>query len=253
MENQTITGIGYNFIGGNNFFKDTYVHELSHHWWGNSVGPKTWNDIWLNEGFATYSEALYAETKYGKDALKSKMLSKFSDNFRGTLYAPKDLFGVTVYDKGAWVLHMLRFEIGDSSFFKSLLKYYDQYKYSNASVEDFKVVCENIAGKNLDKFFDQWVYTGTNNILCSFSFSCSDGDIKKQCIVGLYQEQQDYTEFHFPIEIQFQFSDGTSRVEKVYVDSIEKTFEFEFDQKVDTIILDPDSRLLGNFKNSYSR
>ena len=154
-------------------FRDTYVHELSHHWWGNSVGPKTWNDIWLNEGFATYSEALYAEAKHGKDALKSKMQSKFSDNFRGTLYAPNNLFGETVYDKGAWVLHMLRFEIGDSSFFKSLHKYYDLYKYSNASVEDFKAVCENVSGMSLDKFFDQWVYTGTDNIFCSYTFSCS--------------------------------------------------------------------------------
>lgn len=251
MENQTITGIGYAFVGGYDFFKDTYVHELAHHWWGNSVGPKTWNDIWLNEGFATYSEALYAEAKHGKDALTSKMQSKFSDNFRGTLYASKDLFGETVYDKGAWVLHMLRYEIGDSSFFKSLHNYYDLYKYSNASVEDFKDVCENVSGINLDKFFDQWVYNGTDNIFCSYTFDFEND--KKQCSVNILQEPQTYYEFHFPLEIKFDFADGSFEIQKLYVDEMTEEFTFKFDREIETIHLDPDSRLLGTFEKSYSR
>ena len=253
MENQTITGIGYNFIGGHNFFLDTYVHELAHHWWGNSVGPKTWNDIWLNEGFATYSEALYAEAKGGKEALKYKMQSKFSDNFRGTLYAPKDLFGQTVYDKGAWVLHMLRYEIGDSNFFNSLHKYYDLYKYSNASVEDFKEVCENVSGLNLDKYFDQWVYKGANNIFCSYTFACDEIENQEECAVNIFQEPQDYNEFHFPLEIEFLFDDNSSVVKKVNIDRIESKFIFYFDKKIETIRLDPDSKLLGTFEKSYSR
>lgn len=251
MENQTITGIGYAFVGGYDFFKDTYVHELAHHWWGNSVGPKTWNDIWLNEGFATYSEALYAEAKHGKDALTSKMQSKFSDNFRGTLYAPKDLFGETVYDKGAWVLHMLRYEIGDSSFFKSLHNYYDLYKYSNASVEDFKDVCENVSSINLDKFFDQWVYNGTDNIFCSYTFDFEND--KKHCSVNIFQEPQTYQEFHFPLEIKFDFADGSFEIQKIYVDEMNEEFTFKFDREIETIHLDPDSRLLGTFEKSYSR
>ena len=253
MENQTITGVGYNFIGGNNFFRDTYVHELAHHWWGNSVGPKTWNDIWLNEGFATYSEALYNEAKGGKDALKSTMQSKFSDYFRGTLYAPKDLFGETIYDKGAWVLHMLRFEIGDTNFFSVLHTYYDTFKFSNASVEDFKSVCEKISGQNLDKFFDQWIYTGTDNIYCDYTFENQNLDNGYSFKINLYQNQQDYEEFHFPLEIEFQFDDNTSVIKKVFVDETEEKFEFNFDKKVETISLDPDSKLLATFEKSYSK
>lgn len=251
MENQTITGVGYAFVSGNDFFKDTYVHELAHHWWGNSVGPKTWNDIWLNEGFATYSEALYAEAKHGKDALTSKMQSKFSDNFRGTLYAPKDLFGETIYEKGAWVLHMLRYEIGDTAFFKALHSYYDLYKYSNASVEDFKSVCENISKIKLEKFFDQWVYSGTDNIFCSYTFSFNDN--KREGVINIVQEPQTYEEFHFPLEIKFDFVDGSFEIQKVYIAEMEKDVKFKFDREIQTIHLDPDSRLLGMFKKSYSR
>lgn len=250
MENQTIVGIGYNFVSGNNFFEDTYVHELSHHWWGNSVSPKSWNDIWLNEGFATYCEALYAEAKHGKAALISKMLSKFSENFRGTLYAPKNLFGETAYDKGGWVLHMLRFEIGDSCFFKTMRNYYELYKYSNASVEDFKAVCEKTSGKNLDKFFDQWIYTGDEIPKCDYSYEIEEEDGKTICNFKIIQKQERYPEFHFPLEIQIKYTDGKSEIRKLQVESEVESFQLEIGKSISGIVIDPDSNLLATFNRS---
>jgi aminopeptidase N len=248
MENQTITGIGYNFVGGNDFFKDTYVHELSHHWWGDSVTPKSWDDIWLNEGFASYCEALYAEAKHGEPALISKMMSKFSEHFRGTLYAPRDLFSETIYDKGAWVLHMLRFEVGDSIFFKTMRNYYSLYKYSNASVEDFKNVCEKTFGKSLDKFFDQWVYTGDEIPICDYSYSFENRDGKMYCNFAIHQKQNKYGEFHFPLEIRLKYNDEKFETKKLQIESRDQDFNFEISDELMEVAVDPNSNLLAIFK-----
>lgn len=248
MENQTITGIGYNFLSGKNFFRDTYSHELSHHWWGNSVGLKSWKDIWLNEGFASYSEALYLEKKFGRDAHNALMSSKFNDSFRGTLYNPKNLFGETVYDKGAWVLFMLRNEVGDSTFIKILKDYYDEYKYSNASTSDFKNVCEKISGKNLNNFFDQWIYTGDENINCVYSFNVEEEAGIDICKLKIEQIQEKYPEFNFPLEIKIEYQDGSSELKQVQVISRQQEFLFNVNKNFKDIYLDTGNKLLAVFK-----
>lgn len=250
MENQTITGIGSRFISGRRLFQDMLIHELAHHWWGNSVGPKTWNDIWLNEGFATYSEALYWEKFADFSALQSTMNSKFGNFSKGTLYNPgSNLFSRLVYDKGAWVLHMLRKETGDSLFFKILNKYYKTFKYGNASTEDFKNICQNVSGKNLNFFFDQWIYKGEGIIKIEFGWKSENLKDSIKTDLEIKQLQNGYDIYKFPLDIKIFFENGSKPETKTfYISSKEEILEIITKQKPLTIELDPDRWLLAEFK-----
>jgi aminopeptidase N len=247
MENQTVTGVSSSLITGNKFFLDYYVHELAHHWWGNAVGPKTWKDIWLNEGFSSYSEALYFESKSGKDALSSTMRGKYSKYFRGKLSDPGNrIFSNTVYDKGAWVLHMLRWEVGDSIFFSILKNYYDTYKYSNASTQEFISVAEDISAKDLTWFFHQWLdYEG--------GIKASYNSITEQIESGfktkiLFQQTQDQPDFYtFHLEVEFKLSDETTIRDIFLIDSKVSEVEIFTKDKLVEINLDPNGWLLGTF------
>lgn len=248
MENQTITGIGANFVGGHNFFKDVYVHELSHHWFGDAVGLKSWKDIWLNEGFATYCEALYSEHLTDERALESTMRSDFQSDFSGTLYNPTSLFSTTVYDKGAWVLHMLRWEIGDSTFFKILRTYYNTYKYKNASTTDFKNICQEVSGKNLTKFFDQWVYKGRGDLDLQYDWKAVKENSNYNISINLQQTQSGYGTYFFPLEIELKGENNYMSSNKYYITSHDTTLKIVSKNKPTNIILDPHSWLLANIQ-----
>jgi aminopeptidase N len=245
MENQTITGVASSLIGGKKFFLDIFIHELAHHWWGNAVSPKSWKDIWLNEGFSSYSEALYFESKGGPSSLGSTMRDKYYQDFEGKLSEPGSyLFTRTVYDKGAWVLHMLRKEIGDSTFFKTLREYFKKYKYLNASTSDFIEVCENVSKRNLEKFFDQWL-NGEGEIELEYEWDVylTKNGLYKSTIV-IEQVQEEYQFYDFPLQIRLNLRNDRQVERILRIESESELLVLNTEIEPISIKLDPDGWLL---------
>jgi len=162
MEHQTMSGQG-------NFAEQVTIHEVAHQWWGNDVTCRTWSDLWLNEGFATYSEAIWAESKPGSagaTALQNYMVGtkpQFAnvgdsvyifDTTDETRMFSRDL----TYRKAAWVLHMIRGIVGDATFYEILATWRSTYSGSAATTDDFRNICEQVSGQSLEWFFDQWVF-----------------------------------------------------------------------------------------------
>ncbi len=161
MEHQTISTIHRNWLTSDG--QSGIAHELAHQWWGDLVTCETWKDIWLNEGFATFSEDLYKEFTQGKSAYFNSMNARanyyYNYNPGYAIYNPPQLFNAAIsYYKGALVLNMLRFVLGDSLFFQTLINYRNQFSYSTATTEDFKNVVSSTAGEDFSWFFNQWIY-----------------------------------------------------------------------------------------------
>ncbi len=143
--------------------RDAHLHELAHQWLGNSVTPVTWQDIWLNEGFATYSEWLWVEATEGEAAFDALLRAHYASMADRGMWAPAQppsdqLFGAPIYIRGAWSLHALRLEIGDSAFFALLQEWVARYQYGNASTADWIALAEGISGQGLTDFFQAWLY-----------------------------------------------------------------------------------------------
>jgi aminopeptidase N len=168
LENQTLSIYGKDMIDIDDveYTELTVAHELAHQWFGDSVSVADWSDIWLNEGFATYSEGLWVEHLHGRETLDDWVKSQYADVAASSYPPPgvppkNDLFNDGVYLWGGLTLHALRLEVGDEAFFETLKTYFALYKNGNATTDDFIAVAEKVSGKELDEFFDAWLYSET--------------------------------------------------------------------------------------------
>ncbi|MCS6816565.1 MAG: M1 family metallopeptidase [Blastocatellia bacterium] len=237
MEHQTMTSIGSSVLT----HVDTIVHEAAHQWWGNMVTPRTWHDIWLSEGFATYSEVLFREHMYGADPgqlLRQRDDGLAAGRLRGTVYAEDatDPFDdiPAIYTKGAWVLHMLRYLLGDDRFFAALREYGRRFAYANASTNDLERVFSEFYGESLEWFFEQWVYTPMRPIY-AFSWSVHPESESYQLRLRLQQRQTHLIArrnptlppiYIMPVEFTLYYADGTSEVKRVWNRAREEEFTF---------------------------
>jgi aminopeptidase N len=264
MEHQTITSISSALVGSvTSSGQATIAHELAHHWWGDLVTMKTWDDIWLNEGFATYSEVLFFEHFGGLNP--GDLISKSYDDgdvfgrLGGTVTAenldfPFDDRGA-IYSKGGWVLHMLRHVLGDQRFFDALKSYRTRYAFSNASTLDFQRVCEDEYGSSLDWFFKQWVYAPGRPIYkASFDVASTETPGQYAATLVIKQKQtheipgREGTFYMMPLDVTFHFADGTSETRVVFNDARKQKFRFTLSKTPVDIGLDEGHWVLRKLK-----
>ena len=219
------------------------VHELAHQWFGDSVSPASWADIWLNEGFAVYASWLWDEAQSPErmiGQLEATERQAWQADSGEPLADPSagNLFGFNSYIKGAWVLRMLRGEIGDEAFFDTLRAYHERFKGGVASSADFQAVAEEVSGQKLDWFFEQWVYGQLMPNLTVNWEQQSNGDLQVQ----VCQRQDNLFIFDLPLAVVGD--DAQHGGETIKVDEIEEQFIMPAGFAVIQMQVDPNQALL---------
>ncbi|MBN1482569.1 T9SS C-terminal target domain-containing protein [candidate division KSB1 bacterium] len=241
MEHQTITSLG-------GYGEGLIAHELSHQWWGDMVTCEDFHHIWLNEGFATYSEALWWESRSGEAALHQDMAAKayLGD---GTIYVENPLtdnifYYQTTYAKAAWVLHMLRHVVGDDIFFDMLKTYYHDFKFKTVNTDQFRALCESVSGLDLESYFDQWIYkSGAPFYEYVWWHEKADSEDEWRVMGVLRQVQYPHPVFEMPVDIQIK----TKRQETTVVlqnNQREQPFEFVVKGEPETVHIDKNNWIL---------
>lgn len=249
LENANTIFYAENTVTGVRRFEELIAHEVAHQWFGNMATEKTFAHLWLSEGFATYMAVMYMQNKHGEDTAIA-MLKK--DREQAVAFARSSeqpvvdsvsgfmqLLNANSYQKGGWILHMLREQLGDSVFIKSIRSYYAQYAGKNADTRDLQHVFETVSGQNLKVFFDQWLYApGVPRLDIQWSWSEKD----KKFAISIKQLQK--TPFQFPLELIVQSADGEEFFELVKISKAEHTLTFSLDKKPKAIVADPGTKLL---------
>ena len=253
MENQTNTFINMHLNWGYDW--DWVVaHELSHQWFGDLVTCRTWMDIWLNEGFASYSEALWFGERNGVSAYHEYMEGMMNYYINNEPYPPFPIYNppylfhfAVVYRKGASVLHMLRHIIGDSTFFEAIRNYLQNFAYSSATTEDLRSVIESTSGQNLWWFFNEWVYLpGHPEYKFYWNYDSISPDSFKINLSILQVQSHNYNvpTYKMPVDIWILLSQGDTFKTFIW-DSLDyQYFEIYVNKKPLDLLFDPENWIL---------
>jgi len=244
MEHQTMVSYGKTLIDGLHTYDMTIAHELAHQWFGNMITIGTWPDVWLSEGFATYAEALYEESLTGLDGYLDYMGALDTRDFNDTVYDPDGLLSSTVYNKGAWLLHMLRHIMGDSLWFATLHGYATDtaFMHGNAVTADFIATCEAGYGGDLDWYFDPWLYeVGRPYYYMEWSTAPSGNEFLAD--VRIDQTQPGDILYTMPLPLVFETASGETTF--TVRDSLRtQIFQITLPEDPTGLALDPDNWIL---------
>jgi aminopeptidase N len=250
MENQTNTTYGDNLITGNRAYEWIDAHELAHMWFGDLVTCGDWRNIWLNESFATYFDALYTEYKYGYSSFQQRREDFFTfysnedQQIRYAIYDPPPgyIFGAVEYEKGALVLHMLRRLLGDQNFFAALIDYVNDYRYGNATTEEFKAHLETYYG-DLDWFFAEWVYQAGHPEYRWTWWAVAQGQ-NYALNITIHQVQSNAPVFTMPITFKAHLANGTDTAFVLWNSAQSQGYTVLLRQRPTSVSFDPENDLL---------
>lgn len=264
MENITATTLSDSdvFLTNNPLFEatveDLVSHELAHSWFGNLVTCRNWAELWLNEGFATFMEAVYREKKYGRANYLLKVMSDAEQFLASDAVNKKrhglfnqragnvaELFAVpyTTYNKGGVVLHMLREEVGDDAFWKAVNLYLDRHKWANVETTDLKNAMEAASGRKLDWFFDQWVY-GVGSPKLTIKSEYSDRLRTLTLTVTQTQKREKLVPAAYRMLLDIEIPTGSlTQTEKIEVSKPAETFSFKVNGKPGKLVIDRNEKI----------
>ncbi|MCX6218179.1 M1 family aminopeptidase [Spirosoma sp.] len=248
MEHQTISSMGISSLT-----PTVIAHELGHQWFGDKITCRDWQNIWLNEGFASYTEAIYTESVSGLAGYQNYMNNFMSSarTARGSIYVQdisnfNNIFSSSrTYAKGAAVLHMLRGVLGDSTFSRTIRTYAESpvLAYKTAVTEDFQTVAEQVSSRSLDYFFKEWIYGEGYPV---YKATVSPGSTDKTVTVRLEQRNAFATSpasFTMPVQLQIKSAAGDTTV-TVVNDRPDQTFTLPAKGTVSGLVVDPSNWIL---------
>ncbi|HEU4471551.1 MAG TPA: M1 family metallopeptidase [Flavisolibacter sp.] len=221
------------------------AHEIAHQWFGNTATEESYAHLWLSEGFATYLTDVYIESKYGRDSFVNRLKEEraeviaFSRQSKqpvvDSLSALMELLNPNSYQKGAWILHMLRGEVGDDAFKEIIRAYYARFKEGNANSRDFEAVAEKLAGRELGWFFKQWLHRpGVPMLQLATKMNGEALEIR----IGQLTEP-----YRFDLEVQLTAADGTKHLERIAVTGKETVYRVKLKGPA-SVQFDPGTKLL---------